>query len=200
MLHRLTACAALLLLAACGDREAKPAAAAPQVAPAAISAPDPLSVRPTGVGPLEAGTPFDEAVIARAFPGATVERAFMHYGGKGEATPVLNVLAGGTQTLQVTGDARGGIGEITVTGGDYVAPGGERLMTPWSRTTLSIDDCGMGDGPTLHALVCRKKGAPEINYVIGIPGWTSGEPPSAEVLAEEAFLREMVWTAPPSAP
>lgn len=201
MLGRLATIAAVALLAACGDKQAaQPAAqpAAPASAPA-MSAPDPLSVRPTGVGPIGDGTPFDAELIARAFPGATVERGFMHFGGK-ERVPIMSVLADGTQTLQIVGDAAGSVGEVTVTGGAFVAPGGEKLMTRWSETRFAVDDCVMGDGPSLHALVCRKPDAPEIQYVFGIPGWGSSETPSADVLAEKAFLREFIWTAHTPAP
>jgi hypothetical protein len=57
----------------------------------------------------------------------------------------------------------------------------------------------MGDREFINALVCRKPGVKEIEYVFGIPNWTSNETPSARVLEERAFLREIVWTAPPSA-
>jgi hypothetical protein len=195
---RLSLLAALALVAACQEREPAAGAAAGGSA-SASQAPDPLSVRPTGVGPLGEGTPFDKAAIEGALPGATVEPAFVNFR-REETTPVLNVSAGGTQTLQIAGDAAGRIGSITVTGGDYEAPDGERLLARWSELRFQPDDCVMGDGPTLHALVCRKAGVPQIDYVFAIPGWTSSETPSAQVLADRAFIREMVWTAGAPAP
>jgi hypothetical protein len=196
MLHRLTALVTLALLAGCGASD-KAETAAPAATPA-ISAPDPLSIRPTGVGPLGDGTPFDKALVEGAFPGATVESAVMQLAE--ERTPVLNVLAAGTQTLQIVSDGAGQIGAINVTGGDYVAPGGEKVMTRWADAEFTLDNCVMGSERFTHALLCRKPNETTIVYVFGIPGWTSSEPPSAGILADKAFLREIVWTAPPRAP
>ena len=194
---RLIVLAALTVLAACGPREKE--ATQPEGGAVGAAAPDPLSVRADGVGPLGAGTPFEKAAVERAFPGATVEPAFVNFR-REEATPVLNVLAEGTQTLQVAGDPSGRIESVTVTGGGFRGPGGEVLMMRWSETGFSSDDCVMGDGPTLHALVCPRPGARAIEYVFAIPGWTSSETPGESVLAERAFLREMVWIAPTAQP
>ena len=208
ILRAVPALAALLLLAACGEPATPPPAAdapierpapivtAPVVPPAPPAEPwtkGELKVAPGGVGPLSAATPFDRTAVVALFPYARVEPGFLHFGD--QTWPQITVEQGDALGLTLI-ETKPGQREIRVAGGDVTGPGGEKLMAKWSDAGFEIGQCVAGEGRDVNALVCRRPDAPQIAYVFGIPGWTTGGVPPAATLAERAFIREIVWTPP----
>lgn len=182
------------LLAAC-ERAAPPAeASAPPPAAAPAGKVGPMTIWSRGVGALGAHTPFTVEAVQAAFPEATVEKAFLHDGGA--PVPIITVQIGGEQALELQGDADGRVARILVQGGGFRGPGDEILLLNWSEAKFSPADCRMGQGRQMHALVCKRAAGDPVEYVFGVPGWTSNDMPAAEVLSAKAQLNEFVWTAP----
>jgi hypothetical protein len=193
--------ASVVLLAGCQ----KPAA--PAQAPAVGAAPAPVALTPApytggalnvtaeGVGPINAATPFDKAAIQALFPNAQVDAAFLHSGE--EKTPILTVQADGNQLLQIEQGQPGKIGQVRVQGGDARGPAGETLLAPWKSARFDPTDCVPGQGSDRAALICRRKGGPDLGFIFGVPGWTSEEAPPVETLEAKAFIREFTWAPLP---
>jgi hypothetical protein len=205
MTQRLALIAApLLLLAACGPAKqadtAKPPAALgseiPKSGPVAIAVTPyvdgPLHVRAEGVGPITAETAFDEATIKALFPKAMVKSAFIHVG-EGPPGPIITVEQDNVPLLEIGKDAEGGIGEIRMAGGPVEGPKGEALLAKWADLGFDIAQCRAGEGRTVNQTICVRPEAPTVSYVFGVPGWTKGGLPPAEILSAKGQLNEFVW-------
>lgn len=201
-----------LALSACGEPADPPPAAdapvehpAPTVVAPEIPPPPPaepwttgeLKITPGGVGPLSAATPFERAAVMALFPQARVEPGFLHFGD--QTWPQITVEQGDALGLNLI-ETRPGQREIRVSAGKAVGPNGETLLTKWTDAKFDLSQCDAGDGRDVNAVVCRRPDAPQIAYVFGVPDWTQPIMPPPAILAEKAFIREIVWTPPVGAP
>ncbi|NEX91495.1 DUF1131 family protein [Caulobacter sp. 17J65-9] len=188
------------LLAACQRSTETPAApaepaATPQAAPAAPAGKaDPKAIWSRGVGALGAHTPFTVEAVQAAFPDAKVETAFLHAGGA--PVPIITAFMDDTTALELQGGPDGKVSRILVQGGGFHGPQGETLLQKWPDAKFTPADCRMGEGRQVNAVVCKRAPADPIEYVFGVPGWTSSDMPPADVLAARAQLNEFVWTRP----
>lgn len=198
-MRRLISAAAFALLAAgCAEQDVgEPADAPPATEPAAEApAPsaDPRRVTAEGVGPIGARTLFDRETIAALFPGADVETAFLHQGE--DTTPIITVYGEAVGSLEIQGAPDGYVSQVIVSGGPFRGPDGQALLAAWPDLGLTAADCAMGEGRFLGAQVCRRAEAPNLAYVLSVPGWRGDGLPDATTLNGRAALREFVWTRP----
>jgi hypothetical protein len=194
----------LILLAACGPTGTKTDAAGtappadttePQQPVAVTVAPytdGPLQVRADGVGPVSGATAFDEATLKALFPRARVRSAALHFG-PGPAQPVLVVEQNQIPILEISKGEEGGLGAIRLEAGDVRGPGNETLLTGWPALDLDIRHCRAGEGRDINAVVCVRPGAPNVRYLVGVPGWTHGGIPPVETLKAKGQLNGLVW-------
>lgn len=197
MRRAITAAALALIAVACAEQDVgEPADAPPPAAgetPAAPAA-DPRRIDARAVGPITAETPFDREAIAALFPGAEVETAFLH---DGEATtPIITVYGDAVGSLEIQGAPDGRVSQVIVSGGPFRGPRGEALLAPWPDLGLTAGDCVMGEGRFRAAPVCRRAEAPNLAYVLSVPGWRGDGLPDATTLNGRAALREFLWTRP----
>jgi hypothetical protein len=195
--------ASLLLLAACGPADKKPAAPpsaapseVPKSGPVAIAVTPyvggPLHVRADGVGPITGETAFDLATIKALFPKAVVKSAFIHVG-EGPPGPIITVEQDNVPLLEIGKNAEGGIGEIRLASGPVQGPKGEALLGKWANLSFDVAQCRAGEGRTVNQTVCVRPEAPTVAYVFGVPGWTQGGLPPVDVLKAKGQLNEFVW-------
>jgi hypothetical protein len=202
---------ALALLAACGEPATPPPPAdAPMVRPpppvvtAPVTTPpaEPwtsgeLKITPGGVGPLSAATPFEREAVLALFPEARVEPSFLHFGE--QTWPQITVEQSDALGLSII-ETKPGQREIRVASGQAAGPNGEALLARWADARFDTAGCEAGQGRDVNAVVCRRPDAPQITYIFAVPGWTQPTMPPAEILAEKAFIREIVWTPPAGVP
>jgi hypothetical protein len=98
--------------------------------------------------------------------------------------------------LEIQGGSDGNVSQAIVSGGSAVGPGGETLMAPWPELGLTAADCEMGEGRFTGQPVCRKADAPNLAYVLSVPGWSRAELPDPTTLNGRARLAAFVWTRP----
>lgn len=194
----------VLLLAACGpvEKKADEAGAAPPPAQpgkggsvAIMVKPyvdGPLSVRAEGVGPITSATAFDLPTLKVLFPKAVVAQAFLHVGA-GPAQPIINVEQNQIPLMEISKGEDGDLGAIRLEGGDVRGPRGEALLTRWSALGLDIANCRAGEGRDINTVICARPEAPNVSYLIGVPGWTKGGLPSVGVLNAKGKLNGFVW-------
>jgi len=194
----------MVLLAACGPAEKKADAAGTAPPSDATGAPHsvavtitpytdgPLQVRADGVGPVSSATAYDEATLKALFPRARVKSAFLHFG-PGPAQPILVVEQDQIPILEISKGEEGGLGAIRLEGGDVRGPRNETLLTGWPALDLDIRHCRAGEGRDINAVVCVRPDAPNVRYLIGVPGWTHGGLPPAETLTAKGQLNGLVW-------
>jgi len=194
----------ILLLAACGPVEKKadeagtapPPAAEDQSASVAVAvtpyAEGPLAVSAQGVGPITSATAFDAPTLAALFPKAVVKSAFLH-SGPGPAAPIITVEQNQIPLMEISRNEDGDLGAIRLEGGDVRGPRDEVLLTKWSALGLDIAHCRAGQGRDVNTVVCVRPEAPNISYLIGVPGWTRGGLPSIEILNAKGQLNGFVW-------
>lgn len=193
-----------LLLAACGPVEKKadqagttPAPASPgDSASVAIAVKPylegPLQVRADGVGPITSATAFDAPTLAALFPKALVKSAFLH-SGPGPAAPIITVEQNQIPMLEVSKGEDGELAAIRLEGGDVRGPRDETLLTRWSALKIDLAQCRAGEGRDLNTVVCARPEAPNVLYLIGLPGWTKGGLPPVEALNAKGQLNGFVW-------
>lgn len=194
-----------LLLAACGpvEKKADEAGTAPPPAEPSKSASSvavtvkpytegPLTVRAEGVGPITAATAFDLPTLKALFPKAVVEQAFLHFG-SGPAQPIINVEQNQIPLMEISKSEDGDLGAIRLEGGDVRGPKDETLLTKFSSLALDIKTCRAGEGRDVNGVICVRPEAPNVQYLIGVPGWTKGGLPPAETLNAKGQLNGFVW-------
>ncbi|PTS91128.1 MULTISPECIES: DUF1131 domain-containing protein [unclassified Caulobacter] len=152
----------------------------------------PLQVRADGVGPVSSATAYDEATLKALFPRARIKSAFLHFG-PGPAQPILVVEQNQIPILEISKGEEGGLGAIRLEGGDVRGPRNETLLTAWPALDLDIRHCRAGEGRDVNALVCVRPEAPNVRYLIGVPGWTHGGIPPVETLKAKGQLNGLVW-------
>lgn len=194
----------ILLLAACGpvEKKADEAGSAPPPAEPGKSGSvavmvkpyqdGPLAVRADGVGPITAATAFDLPTIKVLFPRAVVAQAFLHFGA-GPAQPIINVEQNQIPLMEISKGEDGDLGAIRLEGGDVRGPRDETLLTQWSALDLDIAHCRAGEGRDINTVVCARPEAPNVGYLIGVPGWTKGGLPPVETLKAKGQLNGFVW-------
>lgn len=195
----------VLLLAACGpvEKKADEAGAAPPPAEPGKSAASvavtvkaytegPLTVRAEGVGPINASTAFDLPTLRALFPKAVVEQAFLHLG-SGPAQPIINVEQSQIPLMEISKGEDGGLGSIRLEGGDVRGPRDETLLTTFSALDLDVRNCRAGEGRDVNGVVCVRPEAPNVSYLIGVPGWTKGGLPPVSTLNAKGQLNGLVW-------
>lgn len=194
----------ILLLAACGPVEKKadeagaappPAANGQGVSVAVAVTPyagGPLSVSAQGVGPITSATAFDAATLAALFPRAVVKSAFLH-SGPGPAAPIITVEQNQVPLMEISRSEDGELGAIRLEGGDVRGPRGESLLTKWSELGLDLAHCRTGEGRDINTVVCARPEAPNVSYLIGMPGGTQGRLPTVEILNAKGQLNGLVW-------
>ena len=205
MIQRLALFAlSVLLLAACGPAERKadeagtsPPPTAPghagSVAVAVTPYVDgPLAVRAEGIGPITSATAFDAPTLTALFPKAVVKSAFLH-SGPGPAQPIITVEQNQVPLMEISKSEDGGLGAIRLEGGDVRGPRDETLLTQWSALGLDIANCRAGAGRDINAVICARPEAPNVAYLIGVPGWTQGGLPPLATLAAKGQLNGFVW-------
>ena len=189
-MKRLACLPLIAILAAC-----QPAATEdvpPAEAPATASETGPWQVTAEAVGPLTGETPYDVATIQGLFPGATVEGQYLHFGD--ETTPIITVYGADELALEIQGDINGNVSQVRVQGGNFIAPNGATLLTPWSELGLSTTNCGMGEGRNYS---CADPNVLNVYYVIAVPGWDSDEAPNEAALnAAGAMVGTISWIRP----
>lgn len=193
-----------LLLAACGpvEKKADEAGTAPPPAEPGKSGSvavmvkpyteGPLTVRAEGVGPINASTAFDLPTIKVLFPKAVVAQAFLHFGA-GPAQPIINVEQNQIPLMEISKGEDGDLGAIRLEGGDVRGPKDETLLTQWSALGLDIKTCRAGEGRDVNGVICVRPEAPNVQYLIGVPGWTRGGLPPVETLNAKGKLNGFVW-------
>ena len=193
-----------LLLAACGpvEKKADQAGTAPPPAEEGHSGSvavavtpyteGPLAITAQSVGPITSGTAFDPPTLAALFPKAMVKSAFLH-SGPGPAAPIITVEQNQIPLMEISKSEDGDLGSIRLEGGDVRGPKDETLLTKWSALGLDITNCRAGEGRDVNTLVCVRPEAPNVTYLIGVPGWTKGGLPSAEILNAKGQLNGFVW-------
>lgn len=193
-----------LLLAACGpvEKKADEAGTAPPPAEPGKSGSvavmvkpyteGPLTVRAEGVGPINASTAFDLPTIKVLFPKAVVAQAFLHFG-TGPAQPIINVEQNQIPLMEIAKGEDGDLGSIRLEGGDVRGPKDETLLTQWSALGLDIKTCRAGEGRDVNGIICVRPEAPNVQYLIGVPGWTRGGLPPVETLNAKGQLNGFVW-------
>jgi hypothetical protein len=193
-----------LLLAACGPVEKKADAAGTAPPPAEPGksgsvavmvkpyVEGPLTVGVEGVGPITAATAFDLPTFKVLFPRAVVAQAFLHVG-TGRPQPIINVEQNQTPLMEVSKGEDGDLGSIRLEGGDVRGPKDETLLTQWSALGLDIANCRAGEGRDLNTVICARPEAPNVAYLIGVPGWTRGGLPPVETLNAKGQLNGFVW-------
>jgi hypothetical protein len=193
-----------LLLAACGPVEKKADEAGTAAPPAeqghsgsvAVAVTPhidgPLQVRADGVGPINAATAFDAPTLAALFPKAMIKSAFLHFG-TGPAQPIITVEQNQIPMMEISKNEDGGLGSIRLEGGDVRGPKDEILLTQWSALNLQIDNCRAGEGRDINIVICARPEAPNVSYLIGVPGWTKGGLPPVETLNTKGQLNGFVW-------
>jgi hypothetical protein len=193
-----------LLIAACGpvEKKADEAGTAPPPAQAAESGSvavavtpyvdGPLQVRADGVGPVGATTAFDLPTLKALFPKAVVKQAFLHFGA-GPAQPVINVEQNQIPMMEIAKGEDGGLGVIRLEGGDVRGLRDETLLTKWSALDLDIAHCRAGEGRDVNGVICVRPEAPNVSYLIGVPGWTKGGLPPVETLKAKGQLNGFSW-------
>jgi hypothetical protein len=192
-----------LALAACGKPGDKPVQApvAPATeanlpADAAEGAPA-YSASDAGIGPVTTTTPFTQDAIAALFPGSQVKEAFLNE--EGMQTSIVTVNGPDELVLEIQQSmTEGRVGKILAQGGPVAGPKGETLLDRWSALGFARDQCVMGVDRFVNALLCRRPGAPNLAYVLAIPGYqaTDDQVPPEALLADKAFLREFLWQGP----
>lgn len=198
-MNRFVPLPALALLAACqpGSPQGEDPADAPSAAETPV-APAPTAnvsaVSAAGFGPIMAATPFDAEAIRALFPGARVEAEFLH--GEGQPAPIITVTGPDETVLEIQGGGDGNVGEVMVSGGEFIGPVGETLLTAWPELGLTAADCEMGEGRFTGQPVCRKADAPNLAYVLAVPNWSRAELPDPTTLNGRARLAAFVWTRP----
>jgi hypothetical protein len=193
-----------LLLAACGPVEKKADEAGTAAPPAEAGhsgsvavavkphVDGPLQVRADGVGPVTGATAFDAPTLAALFPKAVVKSAFLH-SGPGPAAPIITVEQNQIPMMEVSKGEDGELASIRLEGGDVRGPKDETLLTKWSALGLNIANCRAGQGRDVNAVVCARPEAPNVQYLIGLPGWTKGGLPPVEALNAKGQLNGFVW-------
>ena len=193
-----------LLLAACGPVEKKADEAGAAAPPADTGksgsvavmvkpyVEGPLTVGVDGVGPITSATAFDLPTFKVLFPRAVVAQAFLHVG-TGRPQPIINVEQNQIPLMEVSKGEDGDLGSIRLEGGDVRGPKDETLLTKWSALDLDIANCRAGEGRDLNTVVCARPDAPNVAYLIGVPGWTKGGLPPVELLNAKGQLNGFVW-------
>lgn len=191
-----------LLLAACGPAEKKaegpaaPPVEAGQSGPVAVAVTPyvdgPLNVRADGIGPITSATAFDPPTLSALFPKAVVKSAFLHFG-PGPAQPIITVEQNQVPLMEISKNEDGGLGPIRLEAGEVRGPKDEVLLTKWAALGLDIANCRAGEGRDVNTVVCARPEAPNVSYLIGVPGWTKGGLPPVEVLNEKGQLNGFVW-------
>ena len=200
-MSRLSLLPVLAVLAACqpgapeGDEPADAPAAAPEApaeeAPGVI---DTRAVGIDGVGPIRADTAFDRDAIAALFPSSQVEAEFLHFGE--ETTPIITVTGPEEIALEIHGASDGNVGEVIVSGGPYIGPGGSQLMDRWPELGVAASDCVMGEGRNVGQPVCRRADAQNVAMVLAVPNWRGEGLPDPTTLNGRARLAAWIWTRP----
>lgn len=199
MIRSIALVSAVVLLAACqpAETEAPPPAETPAPAPpAAPEAPavDLRAIGAGGVGPITAGTPFNDQAIAALFPDSDVRAEFLQEGDS--STPIITVIGPDEIALEIQGETGGAVTQVLVQGGPYIGPGGEALLAGWPDLGLASADCEMGEGRFTGQPVCRKAAAANIAYVLSVPNWSGADLPDPTTLNGRARLAGWLWTRP----
>lgn len=193
----------LLALAACG-KPAEPAPTAPVAAateaniPAdAVAAQPAYTVSEAGFGPINAGTPWDRAALAKLFPEARVEPATDNW--EGEEYPVLDVKDDDGLDLRTTGE-KGKLRSVWAHGGPVAGPRGERIGDGWTKGGFKTTDCMGGVENDSGKVFCKRPGQPRVRYVYETGDkWedtvSDDDVPSAAFMAENGKLTGLIWAA-----
>ena len=191
----------LFALAACGKpAEQKPtapvAAATEANIPAdAVAAQPAYTVSETGLGPINADTPWDRAALAGLFPDARVEPGTDNY--EGEEYPVIDVRGEDGLDLRTTGE-KGKFLSVRARGGPVVGPRGERIGDGWAKGGFKTADCQPGVENESGKIFCRRSGQPRVAYVYETAdAWEEGtsdnDVPSDDFLKAKGVLTGLIW-------
>jgi hypothetical protein len=174
----------LALLAACGpaDKPVEPASTRASAPPTAAAS-SLLALDEYAVGPIMAQTPFKAEAIQALFPKDKVAT---------EGT-VITVSRDDAPMLQIHGEpSLTTVGEIRIAGRSATGPRGEVFGMPWPKLDVPLKRCWMGQEAYRHAVICTQPGESVLRYVFEVPGWTTDDLPSTDVLAT-ATLRDFIW-------
>jgi hypothetical protein len=155
------------------------------------------------VGPIRPDTYFEAPRIAELFPTAVVRDGDIRIAAD-ETRAVITVTENGRPLLEIDDGERNWpntddpmIGQVRAVGGPVRGPGGETLMTPWSRSHFDLTECEIGSGHDANKVVCAQPSDGQVTYVFDVPGWESEELPPPSLLRERAYLSQIVWTPLP---
>jgi len=162
-----------------------------------------IQVARWGVGPIRSGVFFEAPLIQSLFPKAIVREGEVRIAAD-ETRAVITVAQNGGQILEID-DGEGNwpgtddpmIGQVRAVGGPVRGPGGETLMTPWSKSRFDLTECEIGSGHDANKVVCARPADGQVTYVFAVPGWDSEELPPPSLLRDKAYLSQIVWTPPP---
>lgn len=199
MIRRL-ALLSLFALAACGKpAEPKPtapvAAATEATIPAdAVAAQPVYSVSETGLGPIDAKTPYDRAALAKLFPDAQVQPGKDNW--EGMEYDTLDVRGDDGLDLRVTHDGAK-LDGVWARGGPVAGPRGERIGDPWTKGGFKTTDCTAGMENDTGKVFCKRSGQPRVRYVYETGDKWDGPSdyavPSSALMAEHGKLTGLIW-------
>ena len=156
-----------------------------------------------GAGPIRPGVFFEAPRIHDLFPTAEVKEGEIRVAAD-ETMAVITVAQDGVRLLEIDDGTRSWpgtddpmIGQVRAVGGPVRGPGGETLMTPWSKARFDLTQCEIGSGRDANKVVCARPGDGQVTYVFTVPSWESEELPPPGLLRAEAYLSQIVWTPPP---
>jgi hypothetical protein len=203
MIRTLTVTFALAaLLAGCAPKPASRALLSPAAEP--YTGGD-LIIGLNGAGPIRAQTYFETPRLQELFPQARLAEGVVQIDPEDatDTIDVINVDQDGVRILEVDDGTRSApgtddplIGQVRGVGGPVRGPHGETLLTPWRDARFDLTQCEIGQGHQRGRLVCARPHEGSVTYIFAIPGWDSTDLPSAWMLHNRAYLREIVWTPP----
>jgi len=158
-----------------------------------------------GVGPIRAGTLFEQPAIQALFPNAKVSDSLYPIAAD-ETLLTIKVVQDGVTMLEIDDSNAYApnkddplVGKVRLLGGPVRGPRGERIGLLWRDAGFDLSQCELGEGRAVDTLDCARRGEGAITYDFAIRGWGSHvDPPSQAVLDADGYLKEIVWTPPPN--
>jgi hypothetical protein len=178
----------LLALAGCVATPAEP------LSEAKVSSETWLRITDEGVGPLSAGTPFQEKVLATVAPGAEIRP--VEAAQERSTTWTRAAFINNVQAVQFFKGDGGTVGEIHGVGQNLSGPNGERIGMSMRQAGVSRADCRNGEALWRGMAVCRARGTRHVSLIFSIPQYEGpfDSLPSDEDLRRAELMR-IVWHA-----
>lgn len=182
------AIAAALAIAGCVSPPAEP------LSEDAVSSATWLVMTDEGVGPLGAGTPYEEAEMARVAPGADVRS--IQTATEERAAWTHAAFIDEVQAVQFFKGAGGTIAEMHGVAQHLAGPNGERIGMTMAQAGVRRGDCRNGTKLWRGMAVCRARRSQNVELVFSIPQYQG---PFDRLASPDdlkrAELQRIVWRA-----